>query len=215
MNKKVLIPTLVVGLAIGGVLGFQAISNTPASHADTDASSIAQEVRGERAAVTKADVDRTSASVKSFMKDSGKQLKFIKSGWNPYYTKAEGQREGQVTNLADSEGWLYTVALDTNKIVQVGPRERESLDEPTPEIDFTKRYTKDQLQDYAVNWLKDHGVNVDEVTKGLQFKVTSKDDRGYFFRWYDPSANNSDGNMRFLQVGFSIGGSLLSYTNTL
>lgn len=215
MNKKILIPTLVLGLAVGGVLGFQAISNTPASHADNSVSSIAQEVRGERVAITSADVEQASVSVRSFTKDSGKQLKFLKSGWNPYYAEAEGKREGQVTNLADSEGWLYTVALDTNKIVQIGPRPRESVDEPTPEIDFTKRYTEEQLQEYAINWLKDHGVSVDEATKGLEFKVTSKDDRGYFFRWYDPSANSSGGDMRFLQVGFSIGGSLLSYTNTL
>lgn len=215
MNKKILFGTTAFGLMLGAVVGFQAIQSTSPAGAETDKSSIAQEVRGERVAVTTADTERLTASVRSFVKDGELGLKFRDSRYNPYLADPHGKAEGQIANFTDKDGMLYTVALDTGKVIQIGPAPREHREDPTPARDFTKRYTKEQLQEYAVSWLKDRDVNVDEVTKGLEFKVTAKDANGYFFRWYDPSKAESGGDMRFLQVGFTVGGSLLSYTNTL
>ncbi len=107
----------------------------------------------------------------------------------------------------------YRVDKESGKVLQVGPASRRSLDDPTPDYDFTELYNKDDLEGIAVQFLANQGVDVGVNTKGLEYTVTTKDDRGYFFRWQDNNA--PEGVTRFLQVGFTVGGSLLSYTNAL
>lgn len=198
-----------IGLGFGGILGYQSLATTGVASADTQNDTIVQEVRGERAVVTDADVSEGIASIKSFAKNDRVNAKFLQSAWNAYYDDPAGKPQGQVNIFADSDGWMYLVALDTNKVIQVGPMPRESLDAPTPSFDLSEKYSKEDLQGYAEKWLKDHGISVEE---GLSLNVTSKDEHAYFFRWTDEKAV---GEMRFLQVGFTTGGSLLSYTNTL
>lgn len=213
MNKKLLFGTLALGLIFGSVFGFQAIRKTQSADAAVAGQTQIIDAQGKLTQATQANIDNGLASVRTFKKSPAVNASYQNTIWNPYYiADPTGKPESQALNFVDDEGWLYTVAADTNKIIQVGPAPRTSLDQPTPTLDFTARYSKNELQQYAIKWLKEQGVNVDEATKGLEFSVTTKDEKGYFFRWTD---KNSTDKMRFLQVGFTIGGSLLSYTNSL
>lgn len=213
MNKKILFGTLALGLMIGSAFGFQAIRKTQPAAANSDSKVQMIDAKGELMQVTQTNIDSGLATVRAFKKNPALSAGYQNTIWNPFYNvDPTGKAEAQALNFTDDEGWMYTVAADTNKLLQVGPAPRTSTFQHQPALDFTPRYTQDELQQYALKWLKDQGINVDEATKGLEFSVTSKDDKGFFFRWTDKSSTDK---MRILQVGFTIGGSLLSYTNTL
>lgn len=218
MNKKILLGTMVTGLAVGAVIGLQTIRSTDITSADTEKNNAksdvqVMDVKNEKVQITESHIEKGLASIRAFRKDMNAKANYRNTSWNPYYNiDPSGKPEAQTMSFVDSEGWLYTVAVDTNKIIQVGPTPRQSLDETSPARDFTARYSKEDLQKYAVGWLKDRGINVNEAAKGLEFSVGTKDGKGYFFRWVDRGDTEKT---RFLQVGFTIGGSLLSYTNTL
>lgn len=217
MNKKILLGTMIVGLAIGAVIGLQSIRNTEVTSAEiakmADGKPQVIDAKDRKVQITQVHIDSGLSAIRAFKKNPSITAKYSKTSWNPYYNSdPSGKPEAQMMSFVDNEGWVYAVAVDTNRIIQVGPAPRESTSEPEPALDFAPRYTKEELQQYAIGWLKDHGVNTDEAAKGLEFNVTTKDGKGYFFRWIDRSSTDKT---RFLQVGFTIGGSLLSYTNTL
>ena len=213
MNKKILFGTLALGLMIGSAFGFQAIRKTQPAAADTDSKIQLIEAKGKFVEAAQSTIDKGQASVRAFKHNPALSAGYQNTIWNPFYNvDPSGKLEAQALNFVDAEGWMYTVAADTGKVLQVGPVPKTSQSQNQPALDFTPRYTQDELKQYALNWLKDQGVNVDEATKGLEFSVTSKDDKGFFFRWTDKSSTDK---MRILQVGFTVGGSLLSYTNTL
>ena len=105
----------------------------------------------------------------------------------------------------------YEVNALNNKIIQFGPRPL-ALNENTKEFDYTSRYSKKELESMARQFLQENApeVNIDKLTANFG----DKDGMSYFFRWEDAS-REIEGMHPFIQVGFSRGGSLLSYTNSI
>ncbi len=125
----------------------------------------------------------------------------------------------------------YVVLPDGNKIVQVGERPRP-MGVAGKEYDMTPRYDKAQLEQMALAFIKEHAPEVDLSKLNAQFgskgaveannkggtqNAGTPQDTNYFFRWEDPTPNltGAPRDVAFIQVGFSIGGTFLSYNNTL
>lgn len=125
---------------------------------------------------------------------------------------------GKSSYNADIPVEIYTVDLDqyevdarNNKIIQFGPRPR-SMGEKPKVIDETPRYTVKELEGIARKFISENAPDIN--LEKLAQKNTNKDGINYFFRWEDTS-RKVEGMYPFIQVGFSKGGSLLSYTNSI
>ncbi len=107
----------------------------------------------------------------------------------------------------------YEVDVRNNHIIQFGPRPipvSEGLQDK--EADTTDRYTKAELEVKAREFIAKNAPDVQLDT--LSAHVGAKEDTHCFFRWED-TTREIEGMHPFIQVGFSRGGDLLSYTNSL
>ncbi|MBI5755274.1 hypothetical protein HZA41_03585 [Candidatus Peregrinibacteria bacterium] len=218
-KRKLILGTVIIGIGIGVFVGLQSVKMTSGVQADLDISKT-RVVVGGKIAVTSAQITKGMDGIRNFQKNPALTVFFQDTGWNPYFEKIVDPLKPEMVEptkqmmiYQDQQGWQYLVDLASNQIIQMGPASQSSLTDPTPEMDFTPRYTKKELQTYSVNWLKERNIDVDSLAKEFEFSVGTKDGKGFFFRWTDNKAQ--EGEMRFLQVGFTIGGSLLSYSNTL
>ncbi len=217
MNKKhLVIGAVMLGFAVGAIVGLNQIQKTKSISAVNGEKPTATITEGREIRVESKQVERGATGIKEFQKNPELKVNFVGTAWNPYLEKATDnpvkfEPVSPMLTYKDEQNWEYWVDLETYKIIQIGPGAIDSLNDPTPKFDFTPRYTKKELQKYAMNWLKERGVNED--LRNLKFEIGTKDERGYFFQWTNTEA--PEGEMRVLQVGFTIGGSLLSYTNTL
>ena len=203
--------SLIISLALGMIFLSGCVQEPPEKEVIVG-DQIIQKARGDRSAIASSDVERLSSAVRSFVKDPDLNLDFLDSRWNPYLDEPRGRTEGQVVNLVDYNGWLYMVALDTKKVIQIGPGPES---DPDSFVDSTESYSQEQLQEQAFDWLRQRNIDLELLSENLEFDVTTKDAEGYFFRWNNPEAMEENGDMRFLQIGLRGDGSLLSYTNTL
>lgn len=105
----------------------------------------------------------------------------------------------------------YEVDARNNNIIQFGPRPL-NVEEKSKEFDTTPRYSKVELETMARQFIAKNAsaIKLDSLTP----KFGDKEGVNYFFRWEDASREIEDMHP-FIQVGFSRGGSLLSYTNSL
>lgn len=220
-TKMVLMGTVIAGLALGMVVGFTQIINTTVAEAD-DHSHDVEGAIGVSVSERTATENQLSAALSSVRtsqeKISGEEasVEFVAIAPNPYITSGVDEKGREVhtkhiLEYAGDDGLNYTADKESGQVIQIGPGLRKEGDS-APERDYTERYTKEDLAPLAVAFAEDLGVDVDTVTKGINMQVFTKDGSGYFFRWEDTS--NPD-EMRFLQVGLTVGGSLLSYVNTL
>jgi flagellar basal body-associated protein FliL len=105
----------------------------------------------------------------------------------------------------------YEIDVRNNKIIQFGPRPL-NIGEKAKDFDTTARYSKEELETMARQFI---AKNMPEVKlNDLTSKFGDKEGVNYFFRWEDTSREIEDMHP-FIQVGFSRGGDLLSYTNSL
>jgi hypothetical protein len=164
-------------------------------------------------------------AIRAFAKDPGVQVVYQQTLKMPYDGGA-AQVEVYYVGLDQ-----YVVLPEGNKIVQVGERPRLP-GEAGRQYDMTPRYDREQLEKIAIAFITERAPEVDlsKLTPrfGSKGAVAANDKNGvhyagtpqdtnYFFRWEDDTPN-STGDARdvpFIQVGFSIGGTFLSYTNTL
>ncbi|MBI3340539.1 MAG: hypothetical protein HY022_10465 [Chloroflexi bacterium] len=106
----------------------------------------------------------------------------------------------------------YEVGISPVRVIQFGPRPLLTTEQPR-EYDTTDRYTSGELEAMAISFISTHAPGVD--IKALIPAYGNKEEVNYFFRWEDVSGKTLVGMRPFIQVGFSRGGDLLSYTNTL
>lgn len=217
MNKKhLVIGAVILGFVVGAMVGLNQIQKTKSINAEDGERQNTTITEGREIRVEGEQVERGATGIKKFQKNPELKVNFTGTAWNPYIEKATDnpvkfESVSPMLTYRDEQNWEYWVDLESNKIIQIGPGAINSLDDPTPMFDFTPRYTKKQLQEYAMKWLKEKGINED--LRNLKFEIGTKDNKGYFFQWTNTKA--PEGEMRVLQVGFTIGGSLLSYGNTL
>lgn len=105
----------------------------------------------------------------------------------------------------------YEVDTRNNKIIQFGPRPM-NIGETPKNFDTTARYSKEELETMARQFIAKTApeVKLDELTA----KVGDKEGMNFFFRWEDTTREIEDMHP-FIQVGFTRGGDLLSYTNSI
>lgn len=165
------------------------------------------------------------AAIRTFAKNTTAEVVYQQTMKMPY---GDGVAQVEIYNVGLDQ---YVVLPSSNKIVQVGERPT-MVGEAGKQYDMTPRYNKAQLEAMAVAFIKEHAPEADLSKLTAQFgskgAVESNDkggaqnegtaqDTNYFFRWEDPSPNLTGGprDVAFIQVGFTIGGTFLSYTNTL
>ena len=105
----------------------------------------------------------------------------------------------------------YEVDARNNKIIQFGPKPLP-IGQEAKKFDTKDKYSKDQLESMARAFIAKNApeVKLDDLTSNFG----DKEGVNYFFRWEDTSREIEDMHP-FVQVGFSRGGELLSYTDTL
>jgi hypothetical protein len=106
----------------------------------------------------------------------------------------------------------YEVNVETGQVIQFGARPLSPSEQPRT-YDTSNRYTPSELEAMAVSFIAKHApeVNLNSLTPAH----SNKEEINYFFRWEDASGKTLMGMRAFIQVGFSRGGDLLSYTNAL
>lgn len=156
-------------------------------------------------------------AIRAFAKDPALDVHYGQSGKMPY-----GTPDGNDTVLVET----YYAGLDQyvvlpsagNKVIQYGERLRAANEAPRP-VDTTARYTQAQLEQMARTFIAERlpGLDLSRLTANGGNKQGGTG-TNYFFRWEDRSAGPGgyvDGLPPLVQVGFSTGGTLLSYQNTL
>src|SRR3989338_6733414 len=102
------------------------------------------------------------------------------------------------------------VDTKTNKIVQFRPAP-VAKGQPAKEYNTEARFSPEQLEAKAREFItKNAGADLSKLTAS----TGEKGGTNYFFRFTDES-KEVEGVKAFVQVGFTVGGDLLSYTNTL
>jgi hypothetical protein len=99
----------------------------------------------------------------------------------------------------------------SGKVVEVGSRNLPIGSENEKKYDNTPRYNAQELEAMARQLIAKNAsdVNLEKLTL-----TKGNKDTNYFFRWEDKSQKTSEG-YPYIQVGFSQGGTLLGYINTL
>lgn len=101
-----------------------------------------------------------------------------------------------------SQDYAYVVDYQTGKLLDVTIRAHEK-GEPDWFMDLTPRYTEAQLEQMAKDFIADQklGVDLNSLKADHGKKVGT-----FFFNWYGENGDH-------LQVGYTQGGQLISYTN--
>ncbi len=105
----------------------------------------------------------------------------------------------------------YEIDVRNNKIVQFGPKPL-TVGEKGKAFNTEDKYSKSELETMARQFI---AKNAPEVKlDDLSANFGDKEGVNFFFRWEDTTREIEDMHP-FIQVGFSRGGDLLSYTDTL
>lgn len=106
-----------------------------------------------------------------------------------------------------SEFDQFEIDSKTGKLLQFGPKPSSAKT-----YDESSRYSEAELETMAKDYI---ARNVPEINlANLTPNNGNKEQGHYFFRWEDKTKKTAEG-YPFIQVGFSRGGSVLSYINAL
>ena len=134
-------------------------------------------------------------------------------GLNPEYLSTAKSSYSNIT-IAEyySAGQDYfEVNTKTNEIVQFGPAP-VAKGQPVKVYNTEAKFTPEQLEAKAREFIAQNAP--DANLSNLKASTGEKGGTNYFFRFTDES-KDVEGVKAFVQVGFTVGGDLLSYTNTL
>ncbi|MFA6973182.1 MAG: hypothetical protein WC238_00385 [Parcubacteria group bacterium] len=158
------------------------------------------------ALIARPEKDRQKAvdEIKKFAKKQDLAVNYKSTGKSVYNTTVADE-------LYTTDYDQYDVDARNNRIIQFGPRPL-AIGEAPKEYDTTARYSKNELETMARQFIATNAsdVKLDDLTS----RFGDKEGVNYFFRWEDTSKTVEDMHP-FIQVGFTRGGDLLSYTNTL
>lgn len=134
-------------------------------------------------------------------------------GLNPEYVSTS---RSSYNNQVNAEFYMvgkdyFEVDMRTNEIVQFGPAPL-AIGEAAKVYNTEAKFAPEQLEVKAREFIAKNAPNAD-LSK-LTASTGEKSGTNFFFRFTDES-RKVDGTKPFVQVGFTVGGDLLSYTNTL
>ena len=240
--KATILPALVGVAVLAGLV--TAVSAQSANPQETlDALTEQLRTKAEQAVNAGQTTDGTHEGEKAFTGETAKQLEELrKQGSNAKeatLARPASERGAAVANIRALTGnqgnpeyvstakssysnsviaEYYMVGQDyvevdtkTNKIVQFGPAP-VAKGQPAKEYNTEARFSPEQLEAKAREFI---AKNAPDANLGsLKESTGEKGGTNFFFRFTDES-KEVEGVKAFVQVGFTVGGDLLSYTNTL
>lgn len=144
------------------------------------------------------------ANIKAFAGNPNLDVAYLattKSAYN-YKVISEAYRVGRN---------VYEVDSRTDEIIQFGPAPMVGDEQPKT-FNLEPRFNAEELEAKALGFIAKKAPNAD--FSKLEASQSNKAGTAYFFRWDDTSREVDDLHP-FVQVGYTIGGDILSYTNTL
>lgn len=105
----------------------------------------------------------------------------------------------------------FEVDTETNKIIQFGPAPVKPGDKAKV-YNTEAKFSQEELEAQARDFIAKNDPAAD--LGSMEASVGEKLGTNFFFRWTDTSKKVGE-DSAFVQVGFTTGGDLLSYTNTL
>jgi predicted RNA-binding protein Jag len=144
------------------------------------------------------------AKIRAFANNQGLNPEYVSTARSSYNHKVNAE-------FYQVGSDYYEVDTRTNQIVQFGPASLKP-GEKAREYNTEAKFIPEQLEAKAREFIAKNAANAD-LSK-LKASTGEKSGTNYFFRWTDES-RVIDGDKPFIQVGFTVGGDLLSYTNSL
>ena len=147
---------------------------------------------------------RDISKIKDFSGNQDITVEYVSMGKSAY-------NENVQENLYYAGPDQYEIESSNGKIIQFGTRSLPVGSENEKIYDNSPHYNTQELETMAEQFIAKNApeVNLEKLSTNNSNKETN-----YFFRWEDKSNKTTEG-YPFIQVGFSQGGTLLSYTNTL
>ncbi len=148
--------------------------------------------------------EKAISEIRNFMNDSNLKIQYANESKFAY--------DGSIDeDIYISEFDQFEVNSKTGEILQFGPKP-SVVGGKQKAYDYSNKYTEAELERMAKNFIANHNpeINLDQLTA----TGGNKEEANYFFRWED-RARRVDGAYPFIQVGFTNGGSILSYVNAL
>ncbi len=147
---------------------------------------------------------RDISKIKDFSENQDIKVEYVSAGKSAY-------NENVQESLYYAGPDQYEIDSSNGKIIQFGTRSLPVGSENEKTYDNSPRYNAQELETMAKQFIAKNApeVNLEKLSANNSNKETN-----YFFRWEDKSNKTTEG-YPFIQVGFSHGGTLLSYTNTL
>lgn len=147
---------------------------------------------------------RDISEIKKFADNQDIPIEFVDVSRSSY-------KESVVENIYYVGADQYEINANTGKIIQVGTRSLPVGSGKEKNIDNSPKYTPNELESIARQFI---AKNASEVDLEKLTPNHGNKDTNYFFRWEDKTQKTTEGNP-FIQVGFSQGGTLVGYTNSL
>jgi hypothetical protein len=144
-------------------------------------------------------------SIRSFVGDLSSGIAYTSTGKSSYNSEA-------IVEFYKVGRDYVEVDIRNNEIIQFGPAPTRPGEEGK-KFDKTAKYSVADLQVMANEFIAKNTKMTDLAA--FKASVGNKEETNYFFRWENLNKKLEDGRPAFVQVGFTIGGELLSYTNSL
>lgn len=168
---------------------------------------IARPARSRQAAV---DIAASFAADSAIAKSLGHGL--ARSSVEYKHTTKSPYNESVPVEIYQSGAAQFEISALHDEILQFGPRPLTDEKESPVALDLTPRFRQAELLGQVRRFLARRGGNLN--INALTGRVSDKDGLVYFFRWEDQSREVA-GAHPFVQVGMTVGGEVVSYTNTL
>lgn len=189
-TRKVIIIFFLL-VAVGGVVAFVSLNK-----------------KEEKQLVNKESVrDRDIAVIRNLSGNQDSKIEFIE-------TSKSSNGLNVPVNIYYSGADQYEIDA-MGKIVEFRSRDLPVGSEKEKVIDNTPSYSQQDLENMARQFIIKNApeVNLEKLILDQNIKENGKT-KNYFFRWEDRGRKTTEG-YPFVQLGFSQGGTLLNYINTL
>lgn len=148
--------------------------------------------------------EKAISEIRNFMNDGNLKIQYANESKFAY--------DGSIDeDIYISEFDQFEINSKTGKVLQFGPKP-SVIGGKQKAYDYSNKYTEAELEKMAKDFIVEHnpGLNLDQLTA----TGGNKEEKNYFFRW-ENRARKIDGAYPFIVVGFTNGGSVLSYVNAI
>lgn len=159
--------------------------------------------------------ETNKAKIKEFVGNQNLSIQYITDSSNPYRHDA-----AKVEVYWDDKGMETYMDSKTKEVIQYVVRPRTSLDDPSlpkAKLIMNPAYNDEELQAIVEKFLQDKVATFGEIQKKFTAKVSIKEDgsdKVYFFRWDRKNYANFEKIVPFIQLGITLGGQIINFTNT-